>query len=133
MGKILGIDYGKSKIGVSVGDTASKLAEPLIVLKVKNTEDAIKRLKKVVREQKVDRIVLGVSEGEMAKRTLKFGKELQDKLGTEVLFQDETLTTKEAQRLSQKAGIGRKKRKKMEDAYSATLILQNFMDTRLSF
>lgn len=132
MGKILGIDYGKSKIGVSVGDTDSKLAEPLIVLRVKNSEDAVRRLKEVVQEQEVERIVLGVSEGEMAKDSLEFGKKLQNKLKTAVLFQDETLTTKEAQRLSRKAGVGRKKRKEMEDAYSATLILQNFMDTKLN-
>jgi putative Holliday junction resolvase len=41
---------------------------------------------------------------------------------------DETLSTKEAQILSKEAGIGQKKRHQMEDAYAATIMLQNFLD-----
>ena len=57
-----------------------------------------------------------------------FGKKLEEDINISVVFQDETLTTKEAQDLSQKAGIKRKKRRELEDAYSASLILQSYID-----
>ena len=45
-----------------------------------------------------------------------------------VIYQDERLTTKESQRLSIEAGIKRKKRRTLEDAYSAALILQAYLE-----
>jgi putative holliday junction resolvase len=125
--KTLGIDYGKKKIGLAVSEGV--LAEPLKVIGCENLEEGLGKVIQVVRAEKAKRIVLGISEGKMAEETKKFGKMLQDKLGIPVEFQDETLTTHEAQELSIEAGIKRKKRKSMEDAYSATLILQDYLDS----
>jgi len=54
---------------------------------------------------------------------------IEEKLKIPIVFQDETLTTRRSQELSIEAGIKRKKRKALEDAYSATLILQSFLDS----
>jgi len=89
----------------------------------------LKKIEKETEKEKIEKIVVGVSEGEMAEETKKFGKKLEDKLGISVVFQDETLTTYEAQRFSIEAGIKRKKRKELEDAYSAALILQEYLDS----
>lgn len=129
MSKIVGIDYGRKKIGLAIADTDSRLAEPLEVIRFENLDEALEKVAQVVQVEEVEKVVLGISEGKMAKETKEFGKKLEVKLKIAVEFQDETLTTHEAQELSIKAGIKRKKRKLMEDAYSAALILQGYLDS----
>ena len=129
MSKIVGIDYGRKKIGLAIADMDSRLAEPLEVIRFENLDEALEKVAQVVQVEEVEKVVLGISEGKMAKETKEFGKKLEVKLKIAVEFQDETLTTHEAQELSIKAGIKRKKRKLMEDAYSAALILQGYLDS----
>lgn len=125
--KFLGIDYGKRKIGLAIS-TEGKLATPYKVLRITSVDDAVLQVKDVLVDEKVDRVVIGISEGNMAGETRDFAKSLAHKTGVKISYQDETLTTKDAQELSFRAGIKRKKRRSMEDAFSATLILQNFLD-----
>ncbi|MGD8744081.1 MAG: Holliday junction resolvase RuvX [Candidatus Woesebacteria bacterium] len=124
--KLLAIDFGRKKLGLAVGDIKSKLAQPYGV--VKNSEDVSDKIKKIVEGQGVDMVVVGVSESKVGEESRKFGRVLEIQLGIPIVFEDETLTTKEAQRLSIEAGIGRKKRKGKEDAYAAALILQSYFD-----
>lgn len=126
MNKVLGIDYGKKKIGLAIAE--GPLAEPLRVIRFESEKEAFKKTEQVVQVEQVERVVIGVSEGKMGQESRKFGGKLRDKLEVPVVFQDETLTTHEAQEFSRKAGIKRKKRKALEDAYSAALILQSYLD-----
>jgi putative holliday junction resolvase len=125
---ILGIDYGRRKIGIAIGETESRLAQPYMVIRSSKQEEAIKKVEQVIQVERVGKVVVGVSEGEMEKETRVFGRLLQEKVGVPVSFHDETLTTHEAQELSIKAGIRRKKRKGMEDAYAASVMLQNYLE-----
>lgn len=126
--RILGIDYGRKKIGLAIGDTESKLAEPLGIIRYKILEEVLKKLEQVVRTEQAEQVIIGISEGKMADETKEFGKLLKEKFKILVVYQDETLTTLEAQNLSIKAGIRRKKRKELEDAYAATILLQDYLD-----
>ena len=128
--RILAIDYGRKKIGLALADSEVNLAEPHRVIRFETIEEALKKIEKETEEEKIEKIVVGVSEGKMAEETRNFGKKLRDKLGIPVAFQDETLTTQEAQRFSIEAGIKRKKRKNLEDAYSAAIILQDYLNLR---
>jgi putative Holliday junction resolvase len=119
--KTLGIDYGRSKIGVALG--VNSFAEPLKVIRVDSFEDAVSKVRKEIEIEKPSRVVVGISEGEMAEESKKFA----EKLGA-VTF-DETLTSKDAQKLSIEAGISRTKRHQMEDAYAATIMLQGYLDS----
>jgi len=123
--KILGIDYGQRKVGLAL--SVGKLAYPFDVLRFKDEGELMVKLQTVVKEEGVEKIVLGVSEGQMAKETKRFGKRLEAKVNLPVEFFDETLTTKEAQDLAIEAGINRKKRKALEDAYAASVILDNYL------
>lgn len=125
----LAIDYGRKKIGLAIGDVRSRLAEPLVVVRGDNQKGLIEKVEKVIQIEKIEKVILGISEGEMAVETKEFGKKLFEKTGIEIICQDETLTSKEAQNYSIQAHINRKKRHKMEDAYAAALILQNFLDS----
>jgi len=124
--KYLGIDYGRKKIGLAVSDGV--IAEPMIVVRYKDEEDLLNKVEKVIKVEMVEKVVIGVSEGKMAEETKEFGKKLEEMVKIPVVFQDETLSTQTAQELSIRANIGRKKRKEMEDAYSAAIILQNYID-----
>lgn len=124
--KILGIDYGRSKIGLAIAD--GSLADPISVIRYKDTKILVDKLIKIIEENGIEKVVFGVSEGEMAKESknfsLNFGKIVKIPIET---F-DETLSTQDAQRMSLEAGIGQKKRHQMEDAYAAAIMLQNYLD-----
>lgn len=123
---ILGIDYGKAKVGLAI--SSGTLAAPLTVLRYENIDELLVRIKKVVEEEKVERIVIGLSDGQIAKESKNFGEKLSKYLSLPVSFIDETLTTVDVQQKAIEAGMKRKKRKNMEDAFSATMILQNYLD-----
>lgn len=123
----LGVDYGRKKIGLALSEDS--LAEPYKVIRFKSKEEVIKKIGQVVKLAQVGQVVMGISEGKMGKESRQFGEKLEKRLGVPVVFQDETLTTKEAESLSIKAGVKRTKRKSFRDAYSAALILQEYLDT----
>lgn len=124
--KILGIDYGRKKIGISYAETS--LSEPLKVITYEENEVLVEKIKNIIQEKGIGQIVVGVSEGEMGIESKDFGKLLEKHINIPVLFFDETLSTQYAQQLSREAGIGRKKRKEMEDAYASAVMLQNYLD-----
>jgi putative Holliday junction resolvase len=143
--KIIGIDYGRRRIGLAIA--TSKIAEPLKVTRVGSQKDAVGKVVKVIssfakapasqrgelkdkKVEKVEMVVVGISEGMMAEETKEFAKNLEEALNLPVVFQDETLSTQEAQRLALEAKVKRKKRREFEDAYTAAIILQNYLNER---
>jgi putative Holliday junction resolvase len=65
----------------------------------------------------------------MAQESEEFGKRLESEIKIPIVFQDETLSTKTAQELSINANIKKGKRKAMEDAFSAAVILQEYIES----
>lgn len=126
--QILGIDYGRRKIGIALSD--ERLIGGLTVVRYEDEKKALEKIIKIIKKEKVNKIVIGVSEGQIGEESKKFGEKLGKKVNLPVHFQDETLTTQDAQALSIIAGIKRKKRRALEDAYSAALILRNYLDSK---
>lgn len=125
--KILGIDYGRSKVGLALAD--GPLAEPLKVIRYKYGDLLIDEIKKIIEKEEIEKVVVGVSEGEMGEESKNFALAISHlPLAISVETFDETLTSHDAQTLSIEAGIGRKKRKEMEDAYAAAIMLQNYLN-----
>ena len=123
---ILGIDYGESKLGIAI--SSGKLAAPLKVIKYQTQLQALLQIQEIIKKNMVVRAVFGLSSGKIAEDTKEFADIFNKTFHIPVEFEDETLTTKDAQRLAIEAGINRTKRKDMEDAFSATLILQSYLD-----
>lgn len=123
MSNLLGIDFGLAKVGLSLA--TSKIAEPYSVLRGKNIFEEII---KIIKKEKVEKVIIGISEGEMALKSKEFGEFLQVKVNIPVEFFDETLTTIDAQTLAIESGMRRSKRKEMIDAIAATVMLQNYVD-----
>lgn len=124
--KYLGIDYGRKKIGLAVSE--GMIAEPLKVVRFGKKEVALAKIEQIVKTESIEKVIIGVSEGKMGEETREFTKLLKEKISAEVFFQDETLSTQSAQELSLTANIKRRKRREMEDAYSAAIILQAYID-----
>ncbi len=123
---LLGIDYGEKKIGIALG--AMTLADPLAVIQYQSNEYLLKKLKEIIDENKIEKIIIGLSEGEMANKTKEFGKLLEKEFNLPIIYEDETLSSEDAIDMSIGAGMRRKKRKEMEDAFAAAIMLQNFLD-----
>jgi putative holliday junction resolvase len=133
--KALGIDYGRAKIGVAVVDFSPDyvgLAEPLKVIKVSNWTDALLKVKILVTEELVEALIIGISENEMGEEQQRFARELQDLLEIDIHTQDESLSTQDAQEMALSAGVPMKKRREMEDAFAAAIVLQSWLDTKRS-
>ena len=124
--KILGIDYGRSKIGLAI--STGLLAEPLKVIRYYDINKLYESLKKIISEEKIEKVILGVSEGEMGNESKQFGFDLEKIIDIPVENYDETLSTYDAQRLSIESGMSRKRRKLNEDAFAATVMLQSYLD-----
>jgi putative Holliday junction resolvase len=123
--KILGVDYGRSKVGLAVGETETGLAEPLAVwpsskFKVQSA--------KLTKELGAGKIVVGVPGGKMEEEIRRFGERLRKQTGLPVEYFDETLTSQEAQKLLLRIKKKRKFRREKEDAFAAAIMLESYLD-----
>ena len=129
--RVLGIDYGKAKLGLSIGDSKNRLAEPLKVIKYVSQDEVKSTLNKIVLQEGIENIVIGLPSGGIGELAREFGASLTAILKIPVIYHDETLSTIDAQKKSISSGINRKKRRAMEDAYAAAIILQDYFDSAL--
>lgn len=123
--KILGIDYGLRKIGLAISE--GELAEPLSV--VSNKQSVTNKISKICQKQKVEKIIIGLPEGEIVEKVKEFGQKVADLTGLPVIYQDESLTSKEAVVKMIEAGKKREDRQRVEDAIAAAIILQSYIDS----
>lgn len=123
--KILGIDYGRKKIGLAISEGI--LATPLTVVKEKQPLAAIK---KICLDQQITEIVIGLPESGIVEEIKLFAKELSAITGLTVAFQDETLTSRSALAKMIAAGKKRKFRRQKEDAVAAALILESYLEEK---
>ncbi len=131
--RYLAIDYGLKRTGLAVCDADETLASPLVVLTGQG--GLIEKIRRIITDQAVDAIVFGLplnmdgAEGDQAKRVRDFAAELIKQIGLPLFFQDERLSSFDAEKKLAALGITRKKKKKHLDAVAAATILQTFLDT----
>ena len=132
--KIMGIDYGDARTGVSISDPTGFLAGSPQVIASWNTEKLLDELVQLTSRERIEEIVLGLpknmnaSEGERAEKCKALGKELEEPTGLPVILWDERRTTVEAHAILHATGKKQKKHKKNVDAVAASLILQGYLD-----
>lgn len=123
--RYLGIDYGLKKMGLAISE--GQLASIYKIMEISSLKDALVKINHIVNKEKIDLAVVGLPEsGKNQAATKKFIKHLKKNMAVEIV--DETLTSQDAQRLMIDLNLGQKERQK-EDAYSAALILQRFLDS----
>ena len=124
--KYLGIDFGLRRIGLAVSE--GNLTSPFKVLEVKNFTDAITKTSKIIKEGEFQKIIIGLPEGKVGQAVLGFVKRLAQ-TGLDVETVDETLSSQKAVDQMIAEGVPVKKRRS-NDAYSAAIILQNYLDSK---
>lgn len=124
----LGIDWGQSKIGLAMSDNETRMAFAYKVLK--NDKDLLQKLLKIVKENNVEKIVIGkpthLNKSNFSEKVEKFGELLNNKLKVEIVYLNEMFTTRMAQSNLIEQGI--KDISKNDDAESARIILQEWLD-----
>jgi len=136
--RLLGLDFGSKTVGVAVSDPFGWTAQGIETInrkEEKNLVKTIERLKQIIIEYNIEKIILGYpknmnnTEGERAQSTLLFKKRLEKEFNIEVELWDERLSTIGAKRALLEADISRKKQKKVIDKMAAVLILQGYLDS----
>ena len=133
MGRILGVDYGDSRIGLSISDQTKSIAFPFKTIKNNNIDSLIEFFRKLMVEKKIESIVLGLPLGmngkdtNQTKKVRLFSKSIKI-LGLPVFFQDERLTSISAKKSLIKENIKTGHNKWKIDERAATIFLQQFLD-----
>jgi putative Holliday junction resolvase len=131
--KVLGIDHGTTRIGLAISDPLGIVATPLRTIEA---EGAVEKIKKIVEQERVTKIVLGYPKkmdgtiGPAAQAVEEFQKQLKGVVDAPVTLWDERLTTAEATKRLIEADVSRAKRKEVVDQTAAVFILQGYLDSK---
>ena len=130
------MDLGLARTGLAVCDELEMLASPVGTVAQPDTEKLLDEVAEVVRRENVKAIVVGHprnmdgSRGESAQRAEAFAEALKERTGLPVDLWDERLTTVSAIGFLNETNVRGKKRKAIVDTVSATIILQEYLDSR---
>lgn len=136
--RLMGLDVGTKTVGVAVSDLLQLTAQGVDTLRIDEQagEFGIDELVGLIDNYEVDTVVIGLpknmnnSIGPRAQASLDYGERLlKARPDLTVVYQDERLTTSQAERmLIQEGNVRRKKRKQVIDKLAAVIILQNYLD-----
>jgi putative Holliday junction resolvase len=132
---IIGLDHGARRIGIAIGDTETGMAFARRAIRRRRLETDLHAVADLARAEGADAIVVGLplnmdgSEGKQAALARAFGVALAG-LGMRVLYQDERLSSWEADRHFREAGRRPDRASGERDSTAARLILQEYLDAR---
>lgn len=121
----LGIDFGLRNIGFSFAE--GPLAEPLTQKQYQSLDELLNFIQRLVQEQQINTIIIGLPEGQLASQIKEFGTQLQAATDLPIHYQDETLSTQTAKQKLIQAQAPQKKRRQ-DHLAAATQILQSYLD-----
>ena len=132
--RLLGIDMGSKRIGVSICDENRKIATPYETIQFINLNNLISRVKEIILENNIKGIIFGLplnmdgTEGPSAQSVKDKIKLIGKEIIIPILLWDERLSTVGSFNLSSQLDINVSKRVKNIDQNSATFILQGVLD-----
>ena len=137
----MSIDYGDKRVGVALSDPLHTISYPLCVINQKNENYLIDEIVKIINEKQVGKIIIGLpismsgTYSEQTKKVILFkeflGKELLiRKLDIDIDTIDERLSSVSAKNIMIEKGIKTGHNKGMIDELSASIILQEYLDTK---
>ena len=134
-GRLLGLDYGKKRIGLAVSDALGLTAHPLKALERTTLQKDLAYLDVIIADYDVTCIVVGLplhmngSAGPMVQSMRAFMDHVARRTGIPIVETDERLTTFQAEEYLNAANIRGKKRKARIDSIAAQIILKTYMDS----
>jgi putative holliday junction resolvase len=125
--RVLALDYGAARCGVAVSDPTGTLATPLDAVLKPATKKGLQRLRDLVRELDVERIVVGLpvslggGDSAQTRETRQFADRLSAGVDVPVELYDERFTTSLAQQAGGTAAL---------DSRAAAVLLDEWLNVR---
>lgn len=136
--RIIGVDYGLKRIGLAVSDPMGIIACGLSTIEASSLRDAIGAIDKVLADFEPSDIIVGMPltlkghKGKAAEAVHAFIAALAKVTDIPIRTIDERFTSKLAERTITQMGKSPSRNKKEIDRISASLILQSYLDSRVS-
>lgn len=141
--RILAIDYGLARLGLALSDERKIIASSLKTLQAERKADATARklcaelqTHATANDYELEEIVIGMplmmngTKGMLADEVLHFISLLKTLLQVPIVTWDERLSSVQADRALREGNFSRKRRSKMVDAVTATILLQSYLDKK---
>ncbi len=129
--RVLALDYGSARCGCAVSDPTGTIVTPIQAVLRPASRRGLQRLKELVREREVERVVVGLplslkgTDTDQTRETRAFARRLSARLGEEVPVEmhDERFTTRMAETMEGTFAQG-------EDSRAAALLLESWLTAR---
>ena len=131
--RYLAVDLGDRRTGLAAGDDVVRLVQPVEVLQVPRGPALLDALARAVERHGPDALVVGLplnmdgTEGGAAKSVREFGALLSERTRLPVHYQDERLTSFEADERMARSGRTHREKRELRDALAACAILEGFL------
>ena len=132
--RLIGLDLGSKRIGVSICDEKQLIATPLKTINRNSLHELISELKAIIDENDIKGIVIGNplnmdgSSGRSAQSVMDTSQKIEENINIPICLWDERLSTVGAFNLSSQLDINVSKREKKIDENAAAFILQGAID-----
>ena len=136
--KTCALDLGAVRVGVAVSDELGMFAHPRGVLDGRRRPELLASLRDLVRAEDIGHVLVGLpldmkgGEGDAARKARLLAQEIADATGANVELVDERLSTVQAQRALAASEVRGKKARAHIDEASAVVLLQAWLDAKLS-
>ena len=131
--RYLAVDLGDRRTGLAAGDDVVRLVQPVEVIEVPRGPALVDALVRAVDRHGPDALVIGLplnmdgSEGPAARAVREFGALLAERARIPLHFQDERLTSFEADERMARSGRTHREKRALRDALAACAILEGFL------
>ena len=132
--RLIGLDLGSKRIGVSICDEKQLIATPLKTINRNTLNELISELKVIIEENSITGIIIGSTlnmdgfSGKSAQSVKDTSQKIQENINIPICLWDERLSTVGAFNLSSQLDINVSKREKKIDENAAAFILQGAID-----
>ena len=136
MNRVMALDAGKRRIGIALSDPLKLTASPVSVYTRRSLPEDVKYLLELAGENNVDEIIIGYplyltgEESLVIREIQPLYESLKELFEYDVVWCEERLSSKEAERILIDKGYNQKELKKNRDAFAAALILTWYLEEK---
>ena len=132
--RLIGLDLGSKRIGVSICDDKQLIATPLKTINRNSLKDLVDELRLIINENDIKGIIIGNplnmdgSYGKASQSVNDISKNISKSINVDICLWDERLSTVGAFNITSQLDVNVSKREKNIDQNAATFILQGAID-----
>lgn len=134
MSRVLGIDYGDTRIGLALSDPLKIISKPYDVIINESQNYVFEQLDFIIQEKQIDILVIGLPKnmngtiGYQGKKVKEFFSKYTNDNIKNIAYIDERLSSKKATEVLHASGLNEKKQRGIKDAYAASIILKEYLE-----